>query len=254
MSQENTLGRLTPPSPQRIEQAALNGWPALQTLLYDGWVLRFAEGYTKRSNSVTPLYPSTLPMEDKVAFCEQLYRERGLPPLYRLTSWGAPPTLDSLLEARGYAPLDPTQVLLRRLSPCEPDAAVQGLAMEAWLAHYARLSGADPARQPSHARLLRQIATPRFHAALCDQTDESIAVGLTVVEGDLCGVFDLVVASAFRRRGYGRRLLQSMLAWACNQGARWAYIQVVESNIAARTLYAALGFQPCYHYWYRRAP
>ena len=35
---------------------------------------------------------------------------------------------------------------------------------------------------------------------------------LTPVEQPDPGVFDLVVAPAHRRRGYGRRLLQSMLA------------------------------------------
>jgi hypothetical protein len=30
-----------------FEELLLNMWPALQTKLYDGWILRFANGYTK---------------------------------------------------------------------------------------------------------------------------------------------------------------------------------------------------------------
>ena len=39
----------------------------------------------------------------------------------------------------------------------------------------------------------------------------------------------------------------------CN-GARHAYLQVVEANQPARTLYHALGFCDLYRYWYRVAP
>ncbi|MDB5085123.1 MAG: family N-acetyltransferase, partial [Bacilli bacterium] len=35
-----------------IEELTLNNWQPLQTMLYDGWLLRFAGGYTKRANSV----------------------------------------------------------------------------------------------------------------------------------------------------------------------------------------------------------
>ena len=40
---------------QTIEELSLNALPCLQQILDDGWVLRLAEGYTKRANSVTPL-------------------------------------------------------------------------------------------------------------------------------------------------------------------------------------------------------
>jgi len=32
---------------KRIEEASLNAWPALQHLLFDGWILRFSKGYTR---------------------------------------------------------------------------------------------------------------------------------------------------------------------------------------------------------------
>lgn len=67
---------------RRIEKVSLNSWPALQQILFDGWVLRFSEGYTKRANSVNPLFASSLDVEVKIDTCERLYAERGLPPSF----------------------------------------------------------------------------------------------------------------------------------------------------------------------------
>jgi hypothetical protein len=70
---------------RRIEESSLGAWPALLDSDFDGWRLRFADGYTRRANSITPLSPSRLALEDKIAACECLYAERGLPAIFRLT-------------------------------------------------------------------------------------------------------------------------------------------------------------------------
>ncbi|MEA3309760.1 MAG: hypothetical protein U9Q70_09655 [Chloroflexota bacterium] len=75
---------------RRIEEVSLNSWPALQQILFDGWVLRFSEGYTKRANSVNPLFASSLDVEVKIDTCERLYAERGLPTVFRLTPFSSP--------------------------------------------------------------------------------------------------------------------------------------------------------------------
>jgi hypothetical protein len=64
---------------KRIEEASLNAWPALQHLLFDGWTMRFSKGFTKRANSVNPLFVSHLNTPEKVDRCERLYVERKLP-------------------------------------------------------------------------------------------------------------------------------------------------------------------------------
>ena len=37
------------------EELSLNSHPAIQTNYYDGWLLRFGNGYTARANSVNML-------------------------------------------------------------------------------------------------------------------------------------------------------------------------------------------------------
>src|SRR5512139_3235090 len=102
-------------SPLALEELSMNAWPALKTHLYDGWVLRFANGYSKRANSVHPIYPSTLPVEEKIAFCESLYGREGLPSVFKLTPASRPDSLNRELEKRGYEKRDETSVQILEL-------------------------------------------------------------------------------------------------------------------------------------------
>src|SRR5689334_4257970 len=102
--------------PKHLEELTLNHWQPLSTELYDGWVLRFAGGYTKRANSIQAIYPSVLPLEHKIDACEQLYEARGLRPVYKMTSFAKPGELDGLLQERGYTILEPSSVQTVSLS------------------------------------------------------------------------------------------------------------------------------------------
>ncbi len=35
-----------------LEELSMNALPSLQTILFDGWVIRFANGYFNRANSM----------------------------------------------------------------------------------------------------------------------------------------------------------------------------------------------------------
>lgn len=58
-------------------------------------------------------------------------------------------------------------------------------------------------------------------------------------------------APEHRKKGYGTQLVASMLQQAQQNGATHAYLQVMKENVPARRLYAKLGFQELYDYWYR---
>ena len=38
-----------------LEHLAFNAWPALRVVVQGNWLLRFADGYTKRANSINAL-------------------------------------------------------------------------------------------------------------------------------------------------------------------------------------------------------
>jgi len=59
---------------------------------------------------------------------------------------------------------------------------------------------------------------------------------------DECHILNLCVKPAARRRGYARRLMETLLANGKQKGAQVAFLEVRASNRAALTLYRQLGF------------
>ncbi len=237
---------------RRFEELACNSHPALQTLLYDGWVLRFAEGYTGRANSVSLLYPSSLPYAEKIAFCEAQYFSKGLPCRFKLTS-GADPALDALLDARGYEYVTPTDEMTAPISGfvCPESAAMFSAQLDkAWLDAFARMEGLDAKKRASAEKLFRAVASPVFFACM-EEGGQIIACATVVLEGGYAGIADVVVDEAYRGRGYGQTLCRALLAKAAAEGAHTAYLCVVQKNPAARHIYEKFGFRKIYSYWYR---
>ncbi len=242
---------------RRIEEASLNAWPAMQQLLLDGWLLRFSRGFTKRANSIVPLYPpigdEQKPLAARVRHCENLYAREGLQTIFRLPAITDVAALDAYLESRGYHLVDPTLVLT---TSALAQPTHQGFALvpaEHWLEVYAELTGMPEAARKLHGAIVSGIPSECGFAILQSGT-RAVACGLGVLDGDLLGLFDIVTRSEARRSGHGTALVSSLLGWGHGCGAGLAYLQMIESNAPADALYRKLGFESLYNYWYRISP
>ncbi len=245
-------------NPQHIEEAALNAWPALQTNFYDGWLMRTANRYTKRANSVTPLYDAIgiLPLDEKISHVEAFYRNEQQRPIFRLPSFVELDGLDGRLADLGYQKLDLTSVQTLDLSYCGAIGSDRACilpsysGMESWLGSFHQLSGDHRTDVETHQRLLENILGETCYMVLMVE-GEVVACGLAVESGGLVGIFDVVTAPEHRRKGYGLELMEALLEWAVNTHAHHAYLQVMLDNQPALTLYKKLRFKELYRYWYR---
>jgi len=242
---------MSAPDARRLEELSLNSSSPPGQLVYDGWLVRLAPGKAKRARSVNAVYPSSLAVGEKIAYCERLYAERKLPALFRLTPFSQPAALDRELEARGYRRFDVTAVEAAPIrEPGNDSAGVEPMALADWVGAVASLRGSPEAHRAGHlARLDGMPLEKRSVALRCDGA--VVATGLAIVEGDCAGLFDIVTHEAHRRRGYARRIVEGLLRAAWELGARHAYLQVQQENSGARKLYSQFGFEEKYLYWYR---
>ena len=246
-----------------IEELSLNALPCLQQILYDGWILRFADGYTNRANSVTPLYPgieNTTDLAQKISRCETIYQRQDLKPIFRLTNLPQWSDLDQTLSQLGYALQDPVSVQLKSITTGDQHSSqtlnsTSELTIETelsseWLDHFVHGANLPIQHWQTLSTMLSIIPHPTCYAYLKDR-HRFCSCGLGVLENNYLGIFFCVTAKNQRRQGYASQLLNAMSEWGEAQGATQIYLQVETANQPGINLYNKLGFSEIYQYFYR---
>ena len=217
----------------RYEELTLNAFPVLHTEVYDGWILRFSGGEGYQGNCISPLYLSTRAYEDKIDYCENKFREKGLPCVFKMTP-NVPAALDQQLAMRQYELEDKTYIMECSLtsedslsseeaqalpsgSPTgEDDAQENNIPVKTeirlsreiddnWLEAFLTLEGMDKDICPETARtMLNAIRKPVYCAALYENEishgskadcGRIVGCGLGVVEDNKIGIYDIRVES-----------------------------------------------------------
>lgn len=239
---------------RNIEELSLNAWASLQTMVYDGWLIRFSNGYTKRANSVNPIYESTEDLDKKIHYCESIFDARNLKPVFKMTESVYSETLDAVLEGHGYTAIDHASVQLSLLSklkePLIHTVKLDERLNDEWLNQFCILNNQNETNKATMKQMLSLIIPKTCFISLYDN-DTVVACGLGVLERGYLGIFDIVTDLHYRNRGFGEQLMLNLLKWGKENGAEYAYLQVMLNNGPALRLYSKLGFQESYQYWYR---
>jgi GNAT superfamily N-acetyltransferase len=239
-----------------LEAVAALGWPAPETRWLGRWLLRAAEGWTGRGNSVLPLGDPGLPLDEALAVVTAWYRERGLPARFTIPAPGRE-ALDAALAERGWSSYNPTAVLtadltvaLDRLPAADPRVTVEPEASADWLSLY-HYRGAT--ELPPVARgVLAGAREPGF--AVLRDAGRVLAIARGSVDEGWVGVTAVEVDAAHRRQGLATAVMRAILDWGRSRGAASAYLQVAEDNTPALALYDRLGFDRHHGYHYAVAP
>jgi ribosomal protein S18 acetylase RimI-like enzyme len=239
------------------EEACFNAWPALKEIFYDGWLIRLANGETRRTNSVNVIGRGTRALDEKIAHCERIYAAHRQPAYFRIRS-NDDPVLEDVLEARGYRAEDDTRTLFMDFAATPPEISprridiAEGAPSAEWLAAHERFSGRPPPKDDTRRRLLDLVARPVAFAAARDDNGRIVSVAYGAIHDRLVSLQWVATDPAQRRKGLSRATLGDLLIWAEQRGAEGACLQVVAANRAAVRLYESMGFdKELYRYHYR---
>jgi len=245
----------------RIEDAGLNASAPPQQRWVDGWLVRFSPGKAQRARCINALSDGQLPIAERLALCEALYRQAGLRMLLRMTPFTRPPDLDDWLARRRYQRFGESLVMVCEAGidtmpkvPLPKGLGLQEISAEAYAHIVGEFRGSDAARVEAHAQRLKLSPVPYRGSVLRDADGKLLACAQVAVEGDLAGLYDVFTVPAARGRGLSGALCSQVLAKAWQDGARLAYLQVDADNHAAHAVYRRLGFVDAYGYHYRALP
>ncbi len=234
-----------------IEEISSNGHVALNTMVYDGWIMRFSNGCTGRANSVSVLYPSTKPLEEKVAYCEKCYAKQGLPTLFKITECDQ--KLSDFLASKGYKVETPTDVMmLDNLDAFKelPAECVFSSEPANWLPYFYEYENITAKlKQETFRRMLSKVLVEPVYCSVMHE-GKVVACASAAVEQGYALIQNVIVNSESRSIGIGEKLCRGILAKIKELGAEHAYLQVVQTNEVAKKLYTKLGFKKMYSYWY----
>ena len=238
----------------KLERIGGRAWPGRVEQRLGEWILRAADGITRRANSVLPLGdPGVARLENAIQRVTRFYHEQKLPPRFQLTIASQPPSLEDALTALGYK--EETRVIVQVASTQSRNAVKQGSEVvvtstphQDWFAAYAQAEGYDQTSLAVRRSIMGLVRQPKTYAAAL-VNGSTVGVGFGVLDQGWLGIFAIATLERYRRQGIATAVTNALRQWALSKGIHRAYLQVSHDNEPAKQLYAGLGFRDCYVYW-----
>ncbi|QNN51715.1 GNAT family N-acetyltransferase [Nocardioides mesophilus] len=271
-------GKPVPPRPsvrlrvtaEQAERRALAGWPPVVAEPLGSWVLRAADGFSARANSVLAVGPPGLPVP------AALERVVDFAAAHRISAWAqvvVGSAEAAAVEAAGWVRARPGEAdtcfqvasvaLASRALRALPVPGAGGPSSPGWLVDTAPVASPGWLAGDARARATPEAARAVLEGpdevafvsvAAADAPDTVVAKGRVSQTEDWAGVTDVWVDPGRRRQGLSLLVMARLLGWAAERGATTTYLQTRGDNPAALALYDRLGFVTHHEYRYLAAP
>lgn len=245
-----------------LDQLIANAWPAQEEVRESSWRFRWAQGVTRRANSVLAAgAPDQIP--ELVVKAEQFYTDRGGKPRFQVSTASAAPGLARQLQACGYTSdvrtlvqTATTETVHQRTDAGAWTAEISDHLTDEWFAAYWTIE-ASRGQGTHEAEMYRSVLlnpTPPSRYVTVAAGGEICAVGQVVLEEGWGGVQCLATAPHRRRQGAAWAVLHHLAEHTAACGADDMYLAVVAENTGAQRLYERIGFSTAHEYSYYERP
>ena len=262
---------------QKIEELSINAWPSYKIEIYDKWLLRFSHQYTYRTNCVEQIGASSLSLDEKIRYCQDVYKKYNTPCNFKISPI-VNKDFDKMLADKGYLVKHETEVMSMSLEGYRPlpnlgeEFAPQGINSNLPMrVHYdnnviinvedtitdrwiGELFSLNHTTNPTHLRIVpsmfKAIPKTTIVTSIRDK-GKMVASGLGILDRDDLGIYAIYIDPDYRRRHYASYICNNLITQGMRLGARYTYLQVVKGNAPAINLYESLGYNYHYTYWFR---
>jgi ribosomal protein S18 acetylase RimI-like enzyme len=242
-----------------FEKMTARAWPAKESENFNGWIMRANDGVTWRANTVLPFGNlKSISLEKALEVVKEFYKDRELPPAFKITSNSRPKGLDYQLQQRGFIKENETYVQTTSIaivlgSKTKIDVRIEDELISDWIRAYSDTREIDEFSLRTRLDIMRRIPFPKGFA-LGILNGQIAGVGLGVLQGEWLALFAIRTIDDYLRKGVATAVNRALAKWAQEQGAKNVYLQVEASNAPALSLYSSLRFKTYYKYWYRILP
>lgn len=238
---------------QALERATFAAVPPQQLVSLGGWLAGLDDGTVGRAHSAVPL-DHAAPDVASIDAVAQRYVDAGLRPVWRLPQAQAMRAVETVLSARGQAPVQPTHVQvgttegllgLRATHPVQWSDTPGEDWREVFLG-----PGFDARDGASRLAILGRSRVNAYASVRLD--GRLVAVGSASLSDGWCGIHGMRTLPDARGQGCASAILAAIGALARGRGAERCFLQVDAGNEGAQRLYAQAGFRTAWTYAYWR--
>ena len=242
---------------EAIERATLAAVCPAAAEDHAGWLLALDAGTVGRAHSAVPLLHSA-PDLAAISVIEARYLAHGLVPVFRLPVLPEFTSFWAALAQRGYAAVQPTQVMAATASTIVDgldgtNVALKSTPDAAWASVFLG-EGFDPVDGANRVKMLSRAKNAVFASVARDGA--VVAAGVGCYSHGWASVHGMRTALAHRGQGFAGSILGALAAQAQAREIDSVFLQVDTANSAAQSLYRRAGFTTAwtYEYWRQVQP